>query len=148
PRTVQALHRWRHGILMLRRAAWPLRDVASALSRGGNPRIPETVEPFLRDLHDHTLLVVDTLEGIREVITGLLDLHVTLVSHRLNEVMRLLTVIATIFIPLTFLAGVWGMNFRHMPELGWTWAYPWGFWGVILAVGGGMVWFFRRKRWF
>jgi magnesium transporter len=132
----------------MRRFAWPLREVASVMARGETPLIRAEVVPYLRDLHDHTLQVSDTAEGIRETLTSLLDLHLTMVSNRMNEVMKVLTVISTIFIPMTFLAGVWGMNFEHMPELGWTWAYPAAFWVLILLMGAGMVWYFRRKHWF
>ena len=145
--SVQLLHKWKREALILRRAVAPLREVASALARDEHPLVPSDLAPFLRDLHDHTLQVADTVDGIREMISSLLDLHLTMVSNRMNEVMKVLTVIATIFIPLTFVAGIYGMNFEHMPELGWSWAYPVGFWTVIALVAAGLLWFFRKKRW-
>ena len=146
--SIQTLHKWKREMVVLRRAVWPLREVASGLARDDIPLVPEHAVPFLRDLHDHTLQVADTVDGIREMLSSLLDLHLTMVSNRMNEVMKVLTVIATIFIPLTFVAGIYGMNFEHMPELGWAWAYPYGFWGVMGAIGAGLLWFFRRKKWF
>ena len=145
--SVQVLHKWKREALILRRAVVPLREVASALARDEHPLVPSEAVPFLRDLHDHTLQVADTVDGIREMVSSLLDLHLTMVSNRMNEVMKVLTVIATIFIPLTFIAGIYGMNFEQMPELGWSWAYPVGFWSVIGAVTASLLWFFRKRRW-
>ena len=145
--SVQVLHKWKREALVLRRAVAPLREVASSLARDEHPLVSDEVGPFLRDLHDHTLQVADTVDGIREMISSLLDLHLTMVSNRMNEVMKVLTVIATIFIPLTFVAGIYGMNFEEMPELGWPWAYPVGFWAIIVGVTFGLLWFFKRKRW-
>ena len=146
--SMQVLHKWKREMVVLRRAVWPLREVAAGLARDDIRLIPERTVPFLRDLHDHTLQVADTVDGIREMLSSLLDLHLTMVSNRMNEVMKVLTVIATIFIPLTFVAGIYGMNFEVMPELGWSWAYPYGFWGVMVAIGGGLLTYFRRKKWF
>ncbi|MFH1531936.1 MAG: magnesium/cobalt transporter CorA [Pseudomonadota bacterium] len=146
--SVQVLHKWKREALHLRRAVAPLREVAAALARDEHPLIPPETTPFLRNVHDHTLQVADTVDGIREMLSSLLDLHLTMVSNRMNEVMKVLTVIATLFIPLTFVAGVYGMNFEGMPELGWGWTYPLGFWTLMAVVAGGLIWFFRRKRWF
>jgi magnesium transporter len=145
--SIQTLHKWKREMVVLRRAVWPLREVAAGLARDDIPLVPERTVPFLRDLHDHTLQVADTVDGIREMLSSLLDLHLTMVSNRMNEVMKVLTIIATIFIPLTFVAGIYGMNFESMPELGWSWAYPYGFWSIMITVGGGLIWFFRRKKW-
>jgi magnesium transporter len=101
---------------------------------------------FLRDLHDHVVQVADQAETLREVVSGLMDIYLSSVSQRMNEVMKVLTIIATIFIPLTFVAGVYGMNFQWMPELGWHWAYPAAL-GLMAALAGGMVVYFRRKGW-
>ena len=106
---------------------------------------PETLL-FLRDVYDHTIQVVDTVESARDIIAGLLDIYLSSISNRMNEVMKVLTIIATVFIPLTFIAGVYGMNFHYMPELGWRWSYP-----IVLAamaaVAGVMLVFFRRRGW-
>ena len=107
----------------------------------------EGTQIYLRDLYDHAVQVLDTVETYRDILAGMLDIYLSSVSNRMNEVMKVLTVIATIFIPLTFIAGVYGMNFEHMPELGWRWGYPL-VWGVMLAVGAAMLLYFRRKRWF
>ena len=101
---------------------------------------------YLRDLYDHTLRVVDTMETLREVLSGMLDTYLSSASNRMNEVMKVLTIIATIFIPLTFMVGVYGMNFKYMPELEIWWAYP-ALWAVMILTAGGMLWAFRRRRW-
>ena len=119
----------------------------SWLQREETELIKDETQIYLRDVYDHTIQVIDTIETYREMISGMLDTYLSSVSNRMNEVMKVLTIIATIFIPLTFLAGVYGMNFNQFPELGWSWAYPWGFWGIILVLGGIMFWFFRRKKW-
>ncbi|MFP4667552.1 MAG: CorA family divalent cation transporter, partial [Desulfobacterales bacterium] len=99
-----------------------------------------------RDVYDHTIQVVDTVETHRDILSGVLDIYLTGISNRMNEVMKVLTVIATIFIPLTFLAGVYGMNFEHMPELAWRYSYP-AVWTVFLVILAAMLWWFKRKKW-
>ena len=101
---------------------------------------------FLRDVHDHAVQIMETIEAQRDLLTGLLDLYMTSISNRMNEIMKVLTIIATIFIPITFIAGVYGMNFKYMPELEWTWGYALA-WCVMLAVVMVMVIFFKRKKW-
>ena len=118
----------------------------SALQRGDSILIRETTGIFLRDVYDHTIQVIDTVETFRDLLAGMLDLYLSSVSNRLNEVMKVLTIIATIFIPLTFLAGVWGMNFDFMPELRWRWGYAFA-WGVMLASAGCFYLFFRKHKW-
>lgn len=133
--------------ILVRRAVWPLRDVISTLYRGDSELVrPETVV-FLRDVHDHAVQVIDTAETLRELASGVMDLHMSALSNRMNEVMKVLTIIATIFIPLSFLAGVYGMNFDVMPELHQPWGYP-ALLSVMFAVGVGMLGYFRRKGWF
>ena len=109
--------------------------------------IKKSTRIFIRDLYDHTIQIMDTVESFRDVASGLLDLYMSSVSNRMNAVMKVLTIIATIFIPLGFIAGVFGMNFEHMPELKWQWAYPVGFWTMIVFIVAGMVWFFKQKKW-
>ncbi len=133
-------------LVELRRAAWPLRDALSAMSRGDTPLIQPATLPYLRDVQDHALRVIDTIETYRDMATTMVEMYMSSVSNRLNEVMRVLTVIATIFIPLTFVAGVYGMNFRFMPELAWHWGYPL-IWGVMIAIALGLLVFFRRRGW-
>jgi len=144
--TLHHIHALKRQLLFLRKAIWPLREVVSALQRGDSPLIAQETMIYLRDLHDHIIQVIDTVETLRDMTSGMLDIYLSSVSNRLNEVMKVLTIIATIFIPLTFIVGIYGMNFRYMPEIPWRWGYPL-VWAVMLAVGLGMLAYFRRKRW-
>ncbi|MCZ7615133.1 MAG: hypothetical protein M5T52_16720 [Ignavibacteriaceae bacterium] len=109
--------------------------------------IDKKVMPYLRDLLDHTIQITETIDLQREIINGLMETHLSLMSYKMNEVMKVLTVIATIFIPLTFIVGVYGMNFDYLPELHWTWAY-FAAWGVMIGITTFMIFFFKRKKWF
>lgn len=134
-------------LLNFRRAAWPLRDVLNDLARIDHRLVPDQVKPFLRDTADHAVQVVDVLESYRDLAASFIDVYLSSISYQTNEVMRLLTIIATIFIPLTFLAGVYGMNFRKgFPELDWRWGYAL-FWVVCLGLSAGMLWMFWRLGW-
>jgi magnesium transporter len=148
---VSRIHELKRDLLELRRAIWPLREVVSILLREETPFIQAGTRLFLRDCADHVFQLMDMLEIDREVASGLMDLHISSVSMRMNEVMKVLTIIATIFIPLGFIAGVYGMNFDrdspfNMPELGWTFGYPFAL-GLMAAVAGGLLVYFRRKGW-
>jgi len=145
PHTLQAVSGMKREILHLRKSIWPLREVVGALQRETDLVRP-TTGIYLRDLHDHIIQVVDVVETYRDTISGMLDIYLSSVSNRMNEVMKVLTVIATTFMPLTFLVGVYGMNFRHMPELDWPWAYP-VLWTVMIGVAIGMLAYFRRRQW-
>jgi len=144
--TLQNIHTMKREMIFLRKSVWPLREVISGLQRGESPLITETTGPYLRDVYDHTIQVIDAVESFRDMLAGMLDIYLSSISNRLNEVMKLLTIIATIFIPLTFIVGVYGMNFKLMPELEWRWGYP-AVWLVMVVVAGLMLAFFRRKRW-
>ncbi len=144
--TLRAIHRLRRQAIVVRKSFWPLRDVAAQLLRNESGLVSEETVVYLRDLHDHTIQSIEAAETMRDVTAGLLDLYLSSVSNRMNEVMKTLTVIATIFIPITFIAGIYGMNFEHMPELAWPWAYPAAL-GVMGAVAVGMIVWFRRKKW-
>lgn len=146
PQVVRTLHHVRRTLLELRRAVWPLREATSTLLRGDHTHFSADVQPYLRDVHDHVVQLLDLLENYREMTASLLDLHLSSVNHRLNEVIKLLTVISTIFIPLTFLVGVYGMNFRWMPELEVWWGYP-AVWLVMIALALAMLRWFRRRGW-
>ena len=146
PETLGIIQRMKREMIFLRKSIWPLREVISSLERDESPVIKESTHVFLRDVYDHTIQVIDTVEALRDMIGGMLDIYLSSVSNRMNEVMKVLTIIATIFIPLTFIAGIYGMNFEKMPELKITWAYP-VVWGVMGVVGLLMVFYFRRKRW-
>lgn len=140
------LHAVRRVLLTLHRTMWRQRDALGQILRGdGNP-FGEAVRVYFRDAHDHCLQVLDAIESYREVTVGLMDVYLSSVSNRLNEVMKTLTIMATIFIPLTFIVGVYGMNFDWMPELRWRWGYP-AVWGVMIAVALGLLGWFRYRGW-
>ena len=132
--------------LVLRRAIWPLRDLTNVLVRGESSLLGEDIEHFLHDLHDHTVQLLETVGIIREMVTSMSDLYLSVANNRMNEVMKVLTMMATIFIPLTFIAGIYGMNFKLMPELEWRWGY-FAVLGFMVAVGVAMVAYFKRKKW-
>jgi len=144
--TVREIHRLRREMIFLRRTTWPLREVISGMERGESVLIQKATQVYLRDVYDHVIQVMDTIETFRDMLSGMLDIYLSSVSNRLNAVMKVLTIIATVFMPLTFLAGVYGMNFKHMPELEWRWGYP-AVWCVMILVGTGMLLFFKKKKW-
>jgi len=144
--TLQVIHDLKRELVFLRKSVWPLREIISGLERGESTLIRESTGIFLRDVYDHTIQVIDTVETFRDIVSGMLDIYLSSVSNRMNEVMKVLTIIATIFIPLTLIAGIYGMNFQYMPELGWRWGYPM-VWLVMLAIGALMLVYFRRKKW-
>jgi magnesium transporter len=145
PELLQSIHRFKRELIYLRKSVWPLRESISSLERGDSSLIQEKTFIFLRDIYDHTIQVIDTIETFRDIVSGMLDVYLSSVSNRMNEVMKLLTLIATIFIPLTFIAGIYGMNFKCMPELEWSWGYPVTLL-VMVIIGGIMLLWFRRKR--
>jgi magnesium transporter len=146
PETLEEIHRLKREMLYLRKSLWPLREVISTLERGESALIQESTGIYLRDVYDHTIQVIDSIETFRDMLSGMLDIYLSSISNRMNAVMKVLTLIATIFMPLTFLAGVYGMNFKHMPELEWPWAYP-VLWLVLALIGITMVVYFKRKKW-
>lgn len=146
PDILGAIHRLKREMIFLRRSVWPLREVANAIAWEGTALIDASTRLYFRDVHDHAIQVMDTIETLREMLTGMLDVYLSSVSYRMNEIMKVLTIIATIFIPLTFLVGVYGMNFEFMPELGWRWAYPL-LWLAMLGIAAVMLLYFRRNRW-
>lgn len=143
---IPELHSLRRQLLALRRALWPLREATAALSRGEAAHFGAELRPFLRDVHDHVVQLLDLLENYREMSASLMELHLSTVNHRLNEVMKFLTIFSTIFMPLTFVVGIYGMNFEHMPELRQWWGYP-ACLLLMAAIAGGMLWWFRRRGW-
>jgi magnesium transporter len=144
--SLQYLHELKREMILLRKSVWPLREVVGRLSRGESSLVRQTTQVYLRDVYDHTVQVIETIETYREMLTSILEIYLTSLSNRLNEIMKLMAMIATIFIPLTLIASIYGMNFKHMPELEFKWGYP-----IVLAVMGlcaiGMGLFFRRKKW-
>ncbi len=145
--TLSTIKNLKHELLFVRRGIWPLREVISGLRHTESPLIHGSTRLYFQDVYDHTIQVMDNVDNSREILSDLLDIYLSSVSNRLNEVMKVLTIIATIFIPLTFVAGVYGMNFDNMPELGWRWGY-FGVLGVMLAIGLTMLAYFKRKKWF
>jgi magnesium transporter len=146
PQTLETIQETKRKMIFLRKSLWPLREVISALHRGESPLIHDSIRIYLRDVYDHTIQVIDSVETFRDMTGGTLDVYLSSLSNKMNQVMKVLTIIATIFIPLTFLAGVYGMNFRYMPELEWRWAYPL-IWSVMVGLGVVMFIGFKRKKW-
>ena len=144
--TLQGIHRMKTDMIYLRRSIWPLREVVNTLGRGESALIKDSTLPYLRDVYDHTIHAIDTLETFRDIVSGMLDIYLSSVSYKLNEIMKVLTIIATIFIPLTFLSGWYGMNFKDMPELAWRWGYPMVI-GIALTMATTMLIYFWRKNW-
>ncbi|UCE04972.1 MAG: magnesium/cobalt transporter CorA [bacterium] len=146
PETLQTIHNMKRKMISLRKSVWPLRELISGLERSESSLFQESTYIYFRDVYDHTIQVIDTIESFRDMVSGMLDTYLSSVSNRMNEVMKVLTIIATIFIPLTFIAGIYGMNFEFMPELKWHWSYPM-IWLVMIAVVAAMVLYFRKKKW-
>jgi magnesium transporter len=144
--TMHRLHALKRELISVRRQVWPLREMLATLVRSGEEYFTEETQIFMRDVHDHAVQVAETVETLRDVVSGGIDLYLSNVGYRTNEVMKVLTIMASIFIPLTFLAGLYGMNFDNMPELHMRWAYP-TLLLVMLVLGLGMVVYFRRKGW-
>ncbi len=153
PETLEIIQRIKRDLLWMRRCAWPHRELVKDLDRSESTLISEETRPYLRDCYDHCVQLMDVVETFRDLAGGLNDLYLSSASHRMNEVMKVLTIMASIFIPLTFIAGIYGMNFNpeasafNMPELNWLWGYPMAL-GLMGIIGLGMVFFFKRRRWF
>jgi magnesium transporter len=146
PAIQHRLNAMRRELIALRRAVWPVRELAGGLVRAESPLIDGDIAPFLRDLYDHAVQVMDTVETQRELLGSLRDLYMTGLSNRMNEVMKVLTIVGTIFIPLSFVTGLYGMNFEYIPELGFHYGY-FVAWGLMLTMVAGMLIYFRRKDW-
>jgi magnesium transporter len=144
---IEKVYNLKNKLLLTRRSVWPLRELFTRLMREESKLINKKIVPYLRDLLDHTIQITETIELQREITNGLMETHLSMMSYKMNEVMKVLTVIATIFIPLTFIVGIYGMNFPNMPEMTWPWAYP-ALWGVMISVVLFMIYYFKRKKWF
>lgn len=147
PRLLSEIHQLKRDLLLLRWVLWPMREVVQALQRDPHECMSDTTRVYLRDLYDHVIQIIEIIETYREIASDLTDTYISSVSNRMNEVMKVLTLIGTIFIPLTFLAGVYGMNFHYIPELDLKWAYP-AFWLICILLMTAMLLFFRRRKWF
>lgn len=145
--TLQRLHVLKREMAIIRRAIWPLREVINNIVRNDFSFVQEENLKYYRDVYDHTIQVIETIESFRDIVSGLFDIYLSSVSQRMNEVMKVLTIIATIFIPLTLIAGIYGMNFEYMPELSWRWGY-WLVLAVMALLGVGMAYYFKKKDWF
>jgi len=146
PSVIEEIHRIKRELLLVRRAMWPMREVIQRLHRDPHECFSEITRTYVRDVYEHVVQVIDIVETYRELATGLTETYMTAMSNRMNEIVKVLTIIGTIFIPLTFLAGVYGMNFHFLPELDWHWGYP-IFWTVSAAIAAGMLTWFRRRHW-
>ena len=140
------IHHVKGEMVFLRKSVWPLREVISGLERTESSLIDEKTGIYLRDLYDHTVQIIDNIESFKDTVSGIRDTYMSGISNRMNEVMKVLTIFASIFIPLTFIAGVYGMNFEYIPELGWHWGY-FAVWAVMISATLLMLIYFKRKRW-
>jgi magnesium transporter len=140
------IHKLKVDMILLRRSVWPLREVLNRLAKGDSPLIRKDTVPYLMDVYDHTIHVIETMETYRDIVSGMLDIYLSSVSNRLNQIMKVLTIISTIFIPLTFLSGWYGMNFKYMPELSWKWGYPMVI-AIALTIMSVLLYLFRRNKW-
>ncbi len=152
PSTLQNVHILKRETIYLRKSVWPLREIISILEREDSPLIKKSTKIYLRDLYDHTIQVIDTVETYRDIISGVLDVYLSSVSNKMNEIMKVLTIFAALFIPLTFIAGIYGMNFNpdksplNMPELNWYFGYPLAL-GLMTVIAVVLLLFFKRKNW-
>ena len=145
-KTVQQIHSLKREMISLRKSIWPLRELIGGIQKSESSLINETTDVYLRDVYDHTIQIIDTIESFRDMVSGMLDIYLSSLSNRMNAVMKVLTIIATLFIPLTFVAGIYGMNFEYMPELKVKWAYG-AVWLVMITIAVIMLFYFRRKKW-
>lgn len=146
PKTLHNMQSTKRDIILLRKAVWPMREVISQFRRMESPLINENTKVYMHDVYDHTIQAIDTIESFRDITSGMLDVYLSNISQRMNEIMKVLTVVSTIFVPLTFIASLYGMNLEYIPELHWKWMYPFVL-GVMLIIVIGMLYFFKRKKW-
>jgi magnesium transporter len=144
--TLESIHEMKREMIYLRKQIWPIREIINSLVKSESSLIQEYMHIFFRDVYDHTVQIIDTIESYRDILAGMLDIYLSTLSNKMNEVMKVLTIIATIFIPITFIAGIYGMNFKFMPELEWRWGYAM-VWVVIVVAAGIMIGFFKKKKW-
>jgi len=146
PETLHTIQRYKRDMILLRKAVWPLREMINGMQKVESGLINESTQIYLRDVYDHTIQVIDSIEAFRDILSSMLDVYLSSVSNKMNDIMKVLTIIATIFIPLTFIAGVYGMNFEYMPELRWKMGYP-GVMAFMLLIGISMFAYFKKKKW-
>ena len=143
---IKEINKLKRSTIFLRKSVWPLREVVSIMERGEIPLIKKETTVYFRDIYDHSIQIIDNIETLRDILAGMLEIYLSSLSYKMNEIMKVLTIIATIFIPLTFVVGIYGMNFHYMPELEWHWGYPL-VWLAMLFIAGMMLYYFRRKQW-
>jgi magnesium transporter len=146
PTTLQRIQHAKRIMIILRKAVWPMRDVVNRFLHLDNPMVNPTTQLYLQDVYDHVVQTIDIIEGFRDVVGGMMDIYLSNINIRMNEIMKVLTIVATIFVPLTFISSMYGMNFEHMPELHSRWGYPIVL-CVMIIIAIGMLIFFRRKKW-
>ncbi len=146
PGTLHSIYRLKRENVFLRRSLWPLREVINSLQRGDSPLMSSNTLLYLRDVYDHTIHIIESVESLRDLTSGMLDIYISSISYRISAVMKVLTVITTIFMPLTLIAGIYGMNFKHLPGLDWDWGF-FTVLGIMAAIIVGMLALFRRKKW-
>ncbi|MBA3815911.1 MAG: magnesium/cobalt transporter CorA [Parachlamydiaceae bacterium] len=144
--TLKKMHHAKRELVLLRKSVWPMREVISNFRRIESPLVQNATKLYIQDVYDHTIQAIDTIESFRDITSGMLDIYLSNLSQRMNEIMKVLTIVATIFVPLTFLASIYGMNFKHMPELEWEWGYYFTL-GLMAIMVIGMLYFFKRKKW-
>ncbi|MFX4261493.1 magnesium/cobalt transporter CorA [Pelotomaculum propionicicum] len=147
PVTLKSIHNLKTSMIYLAKSVWPLREIIAGLEKGESPVIEKSTGIYLRDIYDHTIQVIDTVETYRDMISGMLDIYLSSTNNKISEVMKVLTMIATIFIPLTFIVGIYGMNFKYMPELEWRWSYP-AVWLIMIMIVVSMGAYFKKRKWF
>lgn len=153
PTVLQTINKLKRRLIFLRKSVWPLREVVHGLTQTESNLLSDDASVYYRDIYDHVIQVVDTIEAFRDTVSGMLDIYLSSLSYKLNEVMKVLTIIATIFMPLTFIAGIYGMNFNwhasrfNMPELNWRFGYFFAL-GVMTTVACAMIFYFKKKKWF
>lgn len=146
PTTLQKIHELKREIIFLRKAIWPVREVINILQRGLSQLINPTTFIYLRDVYDHTIQIIETIEAYRDIVSGMIDIYLSSMSNKMNQIMKVLTIIATIFIPLTFITSIYGMNFKYMPELEWRWGY-FAVWGFLILLSLFMLTIFKKRNW-
>lgn len=145
-KTLKTIHKLKRQVLFLHKAVWPLRDVLSALERGESPLIKDSTDLYIRDLYDHVVQIMDTTETLRDILSNTMEVYLSSASNRMNEVMKVLTIISTVFMPLSFIVGVYGMNIKNMPEMDWPYMYP-VLWLVMVSIAAVMLYYFKKKKW-
>ncbi len=146
PQTLREVHQFKNDMIMLRKSLWPLREVIARLERRESPLISANLTVYLKDVYDHTIIAIETVETYRDILSGMLDIYLSSVNNRLTDTMKILAIIATLFMPLNFITSFYGMNFKNMPELEWHYGY-YVVIGVIFLIAVSMIIFFKRKHW-